>query len=205
MKAAVEVGEADKRWESRGSDVTHFHRCPSALVQTSRVPAEVPRPELVLHSPSYRSTMKVVSTFHHPSAVTCSAKCKFVPDNREYLVIGKTNRLELYSLQPKGIHLESTLDVWGHVVAVRPVEFSVSAAYGISRGTSRSTLTVESRIGPDRDKTSPSHRPPLPEADIAIVRGLQGWHAYITGGRLEESPRSRRSSIRRINRCYRKR
>ena len=70
--------------------------------------------------------MKVVSTFHPPSAVSCSAKCKFVPDNREYLVVGKANRLELYSLQPKGLHLESTLDVWGHIVTIRPVEFSVS-------------------------------------------------------------------------------
>lgn len=73
--------------------------------------------------------MKVVSTFHHPSAVTCSAKCKFAPDNREYLVVGKTNRLELYSLQPKGLHLESTLDVWAQIVAIRPVEFSVRAQY----------------------------------------------------------------------------
>lgn len=69
--------------------------------------------------------MKVVSTFHHPSAVTCSAKCKLVPNNREYLAVGKTNRIELYSLQPKGLHLESTLDVWAHVVAIRPVEFLV--------------------------------------------------------------------------------
>lgn len=85
------------------------------------------RPVLTLiFSPSYiPSSMKVVSTFHHPSAVTCSAKCKFVPDNREYLVVGKTNNLELYSLQPKGLHLESTLDVWAHVIAIRPVEFSV--------------------------------------------------------------------------------
>jgi len=72
------------------------------------------------------STMKVVSTFHHPSAVSCSAKCNFIPNNREYLVVGKTNRLELYSLQPKGLHLEYTLDVWGHIVTIRPVEFSVS-------------------------------------------------------------------------------
>ena len=70
--------------------------------------------------------MKVISTFHHPSAVSCSAKCKFSPDDREYLVVGKTNRLELYSLQPKGLHLESTLDVWGHVVTIRAVEFTVS-------------------------------------------------------------------------------
>jgi len=71
-------------------------------------------------------TMKVVSTFHHPSAVSCSTKCKFSPDDREYLVVGKTNRLELYSLQHKGLNLESTLDVWGHVVTIRPVEFTVS-------------------------------------------------------------------------------
>ena len=77
------------------------------------------------------SQMKVVSTFHPPSAVSCSAKCKFVPDNREYLVVGKANRLELYSLQPKGLHLESTLDIWGHIVTIRPVEFSVSPLHGV--------------------------------------------------------------------------
>jgi hypothetical protein len=133
----------------------------STLVRTSRVSADFPQPELVLRSPSHHSKMKVVSTFHHPSAATCSAKCKFVPNDREYLVIGKTNRLELYSLQPKGLHLESSLDVWGHVVAVWPVEFSVSAVYGVSGRTLRSTLTFESRIGPDRDKLTDHPFPKL--------------------------------------------
>lgn len=75
--------------------------------------------------------MKVVSTFHPPSAVSCSVKCKFIPDNHEYLVVGKANRLELYSLQPKGLHFESTLDVWGHIVTIRPVEFSVGPFHGV--------------------------------------------------------------------------
>ena len=84
--------------------------------------------------------MKVLSTFHHPSAVTCSAKCKFLPGNREYLVVGKSNRLELYSLQSKGLHLESTLDVWAHVVAIRPVEFSVRTAVSTLERCTRLTF-----------------------------------------------------------------
>jgi len=149
------------------------------------------------------STMKVVSTFHHPSAVSCSAKCKFVPDNREYLVVGKTNRLELYSLQPKGLYLESTLDVWGHVVTIRPVEFSVSVLDRISGGTPHPALTFESRIGSCGDETYPSHRPPLSEADIAFVRALRRWCTNIAGGRLEELARSRRPTIRGIDRRHR--
>ena len=130
--------------------------------------------------------MKVVSTFHHPSAVSCSAKCKFVPDNREYLVVGKTNRLELYSLQQKGLHLDSTLDVWGHVVAIRPVQFSVSPIYRVSGRKPHSALTLKPRIGPGRDKTSPSHRPPLSETDIAVVCNLRRWRTDTAGRRLEE-------------------
>jgi len=147
--------------------------------------------------------MKVVSTFHHPSAVSCSVKCKFVPDNREYLVVGKTNHLELYSLQPKGLYLESTLDVWGHVVTIRPVEFSVSVLDRVSGGTLHPALTFESRIGSTRDKTYPSHRPPLSETDIAVVCTLRGWRTNTAGGRLEELTRSRRSTIRGIDRCHR--
>ena len=149
--------------------------------------------------------MKVVSTFHHPSAVSCSAKCKFVPDNRDYLVVGKPNRLELYSLQPRGLHLESTLDVWGHVVTIRPVVFSVSPIRDVFDKKSHSALTFQSRIGPGRDETAPSDRPPLSEIGIAVVCALQRWCTDTAGGRLEEFTRSRRSTIRGIDRRHRQR
>ena len=104
-------------------------------------------------------TMKVVSTFHHPSAVSCSTRCKFPPDDREYLVVGKTNHLELYSLQPNGLHLESTLDVWGHIVTIRPVEFTVGSSlaerpaqpnFQISDRTQRRRSFSSSPITPSR-------------------------------------------------------
>ena len=59
--------------------------------------------------------------------------------------------------------------------------------------------TLESRIGPGRDETSPSHRPPLPEADIAVVYTLKRWRADTARGRLEEFTRSWRSTIRGID------
>jgi len=113
------------------------------------------RPLPALASP----TMKVVSTFHRPSAVGCSTKCKFPPDDREYLTVGKTNSLELYSLQPKGLHLESALDIWGHIVVIRPVQFTV----GPFPPKRHVRPQPPSRLGLSGDETSP-HRLPLSEA-----------------------------------------
>ncbi|KAL6302826.1 mono-functional DNA-alkylating methyl methanesulfonate N-term-domain-containing protein [Sparassis latifolia] len=71
--------------------------------------------------------MRVVATFHQPSSVVQSLKCRLTPDDSvEHLVVAKVNRLEVFSLQPEGIRRECVLEIWGRVVALRsvPVEDS---------------------------------------------------------------------------------
>ncbi|KZT11975.1 uncharacterized protein LAESUDRAFT_746751 [Laetiporus sulphureus 93-53] len=64
--------------------------------------------------------MRVVATFHQPSSVSHSVKCNLTPD-QEHLVVAKSNRLEVFSLQPEGLRRECGLDIWGRVVALRAV------------------------------------------------------------------------------------
>ncbi|PFH53878.1 hypothetical protein AMATHDRAFT_72908 [Amanita thiersii Skay4041] len=65
--------------------------------------------------------MKVVTTFHHPSSVLCSVKCCLGSRDTEHLVVGKINRLLVYSIQPHGLQLECSVDVWGKVLTVREI------------------------------------------------------------------------------------
>ena len=72
--------------------------------------------------------MRVVATFHPPSSVVQSIKCRLNPaDDLEYLVVAKTNRLEVYSLQAEGLHRECSTEIWGRVVALRALSVDVSA------------------------------------------------------------------------------
>ncbi|KAL1748361.1 mono-functional DNA-alkylating methyl methanesulfonate N-term-domain-containing protein [Schizophyllum fasciatum] len=66
-------------------------------------------------------TVKLVTTFHAPSSVIASVKCKLTPGDVEHLVVAKMSRLEVFSLQPEGLCLESTLDIWGSVCSVKAV------------------------------------------------------------------------------------
>lgn len=71
--------------------------------------------------------MRVVGTFHPSSSVTHSLKCSLTPDSTlEHLVVAKTDRLEVYSLQPDGLKLECSADMWGRIVGVRAVPARVS-------------------------------------------------------------------------------
>lgn len=71
--------------------------------------------------------MKVVSTFHAPSSVAASVKCSLTPD-AEHLVVAKTNRLEVFSLQPEGLKLECTHEFWGRVISVKAFPKDVRSA-----------------------------------------------------------------------------
>ncbi|KAH9841501.1 mono-functional DNA-alkylating methyl methanesulfonate N-term-domain-containing protein [Rhodofomes roseus] len=62
--------------------------------------------------------MRVVATFHQPSSVVSSARCSLTAD-QEFLVVGKTNRIEVFSLQADGLRKECSLEIWGRVVAVK--------------------------------------------------------------------------------------
>ncbi|KAL1677809.1 mono-functional DNA-alkylating methyl methanesulfonate N-term-domain-containing protein [Schizophyllum commune] len=66
-------------------------------------------------------TVKLVTTFHAPSSVISSVKCKLVPGDVEHLVVAKMSRLEVFSLQPSGLRSESSLEIWGSVCSVKAV------------------------------------------------------------------------------------
>ncbi|KAI8986077.1 CPSF A subunit region-domain-containing protein [Trametes punicea] len=66
--------------------------------------------------------MRVVGTFHPSSSVSRSLKCRLTPDPAlEHLVVAKTDRLEVYSLQQNGLKLECTADMWGRVVGLQAI------------------------------------------------------------------------------------
>lgn len=66
--------------------------------------------------------MRVVGTFHPSSSVSRSLKCSLTPDTAlEHLVVAKTDRIEVYSLQPSGLKLECTTDMWGRIVGLQAV------------------------------------------------------------------------------------
>ncbi|TRM61119.1 mono-functional DNA-alkylating methyl methanesulfonate N-term-domain-containing protein [Schizophyllum amplum] len=65
--------------------------------------------------------MKVVTTFHAPSSVISSVKCKLVPGDVEHLIVAKMTRLEVFSIQEDGLRAECDLDVWGSICSVKAV------------------------------------------------------------------------------------
>ncbi|OSD07132.1 hypothetical protein PYCCODRAFT_1449240 [Trametes coccinea BRFM310] len=66
--------------------------------------------------------MRVVGTFHPSSSVSRSLKCRLSSDPAlEHLVVAKTDKLEVYSLQPHGLQLECTTDMWGRIVGIQAV------------------------------------------------------------------------------------
>ncbi|KAI0647974.1 CPSF A subunit region-domain-containing protein [Trametes meyenii] len=66
--------------------------------------------------------MRVVGTFHPSSSISRSLKCCLTPDpTLEHLVVAKTEKLEVYSLQLDGPKLECTADLWGRIVGLQAV------------------------------------------------------------------------------------
>ncbi len=72
------------------------------------------------------STMRVVSTFHPSSSVSRSLKCRLTLD-AEYLVVAKTDKLEVHSLHPDGMKRECVVDMWGRVVGLQAIPAKVRA------------------------------------------------------------------------------
>jgi DNA damage-binding protein 1 len=71
--------------------------------------------------------MKVVATFNPSSSVLSSIRCKLIANSDlEFLVVGKLDRLDVYSLQPEGLKLECGLAIWGRVVTIKALPVDVS-------------------------------------------------------------------------------
>ena len=68
--------------------------------------------------------MKVVATFHQPSSVVSSARCNLTA-SQEFLVVGKTDRVEVYSCHPDGVRKECQLDIWGRIVSIKALPVSL--------------------------------------------------------------------------------
>lgn len=72
-------------------------------------------------------TMKVVTTFHPASSVVDSLKFRLKDEHpSEFLVIAKSNRLDIYALLPEGLRHQQGLDIWGRVRVIRAVPVLVS-------------------------------------------------------------------------------
>jgi DNA damage-binding protein 1 len=70
--------------------------------------------------------MRVVSTFHPPSSVTDAIKCRLTSDHALiHLVVTKSDRLDIYSVQPSGLRYECGAEIWGRVVTVRAIPAQV--------------------------------------------------------------------------------
>ena len=76
---------------------------------------------------SYRATaMKVVTTFHQPSAVVSSASCHLLEDRSvRHLAVARPNKLEVYSAGEAGLKLESAVEIWGRASSVKCIPAQV--------------------------------------------------------------------------------
>ncbi|KAF5382718.1 hypothetical protein D9615_002834 [Tricholomella constricta] len=77
--------------------------------------------------------MKIVTTFHQPSSVLASLKCQLSSRDLEHLVVAKTNRIDVYSLQPHGLQHQCGIEIWGTMLTIKSVPIS---------GSSRSNLLL---------------------------------------------------------------
>jgi hypothetical protein len=75
-----------------------------------------------------RSIMRVVTTFHPPSAVLCSLKCKLsiAEADVEHLVVAKVDRIDVYACRPGGLHHECGREFLGRILAVKAIPLKVS-------------------------------------------------------------------------------
>jgi len=86
-------------------------------------------PLLIVDNLPGRTKMKVVTTFSPSSSVLSSTRCKLnANSDLEFLVVGKLDRLEVYSLQLGGLKLECGLGIWGRIVAVKALPVDVRSS-----------------------------------------------------------------------------
>lgn len=80
---------------------------------------------IIRYAAAVRVAMKVVTTFHQPSSVLASLKCRLGSRDTENLVVAKINKLIVYSIPPHGLQRECSLDVWGKVLTVKAIPIPV--------------------------------------------------------------------------------
>ncbi|KAG1743291.1 CPSF A subunit region-domain-containing protein [Suillus paluster] len=76
--------------------------------------------------------MKVVTTFHPASSVVDSLKFKLSDDHEsEFLVVAKSNRLDIYALLPEGLRHQQGLDIWGRVRVIKAVPIARPSSFSL--------------------------------------------------------------------------
>lgn len=77
--------------------------------------------------------MKVVNTYHSPTSVTFSLKCRLTADpDLEFLVVARSNELDVFAILVDGLRLRCTLDVWGRVTSLKAFGSSVRPSENIT-------------------------------------------------------------------------
>lgn len=71
------------------------------------------------------SPTRIVSTFHQPSAVVSSCKCR-LSSTAEHLVVAKLNAIEVHTIESTGLKHACTLQIWGKVLSVKEVPITDS-------------------------------------------------------------------------------
>ncbi|KAF9267572.1 hypothetical protein L218DRAFT_895037 [Marasmius fiardii PR-910] len=67
---------------------------------------------------------RVAATYHPPSSVLASVTCSLSSRNLQHLVVGKLDRLEVYSVQPDRLELECTYQLTGTLRALKAIPIS---------------------------------------------------------------------------------
>ncbi len=70
------------------------------------------------------SPTRIVSTFHQPSAVVSSCKCR-LSSTAEHLVVAKLNAIEVHTIESTGLKHACALQIWGKVLSVKEVPITV--------------------------------------------------------------------------------
>lgn len=104
--------------------------------------------------------MKVVTTFHAPSSVVSSVKCRLGSRDIEHLAVAKHSRVDVYSLQPNGLQHECGIDLFGKVKCVRAIPIQVSS---VPKSLGRATQQMCDLKGTERSKLAVMFAHPDPE------------------------------------------
>jgi DNA damage-binding protein 1 len=80
--------------------------------------------------------MKVITTFHGPSAVSHSLKCNLVV-GVEHLIIARLNKIEVFRCRRSGLEHESVFEIWGRIISMKAIPIQVGV------------LQLESVVPPD--------------------------------------------------------
>jgi DNA damage-binding protein 1 len=70
--------------------------------------------------------MKLVATFHNPSSVVDSLKCRLTEQSDESLVVAKADRVDVFALKPEGLQHKCSLGIWGRITLMRAVPIQAS-------------------------------------------------------------------------------